>query len=594
MSQPRVLLRLLAMTWPFRWWMLLSALLGVLTIGASISLMSLSAWIIATAALHPPIAELNVAIVGVRFFGIARGVFRYLERYVAHQTTFRLLARLRVWFYRGIEPLAPARLVQHRSGDLLARAVADINTLENVFLRVIAPPLVALLIALVMGVFMALHDIRLALSLLAFLALAGIGVPLLTHWLGRDIGRAMVRTRAELTTQVIDGVQGMADLVAYGAADRHAARITALNRAYQRQQTRMARIAGLQAALMALLTSLAMISTLVIAIPLVTGGVYSGVILAVLALATLTTFEAVQPLPAAFQHLSANLVAARRLFEIMDAEPAVREIHELLVHEVPPPDMTPAPSTLRISDLHFRYTPDDPPALDGISLTVEPGQLVAVVGASGAGKSTLVSLLLRFWDYSSGSITIGGYDLRTMPPGDARVPFSVVSQRTHLFNGTIRDNVLLANPHASDNAIIRACTAAQVHAFIAALPDGYETWVGEQGLLLSGGERQRITIARALLKDAPFLLLDEPTANLDAITERALLDTLFSAFAARSTLMITHRLAGLERADMIIVLHAGHVVERGTHADLMQIDGHYRRMWHQQRDVLALNGHAGA
>lgn len=586
MSQRSVLLRLLAMTWPFRWWMLLSALLGVLTIGASISLMSLSAWIIATAALHPSIAVLSVAIVGVRFFGIARGVFRYLERYVAHQTTFRLLARLRVWFYRGIEPLAPARLMQHRSGDLLARAVADINTLENVFLRVIAPPLVALLVALVMGVFMALHDTRLAISLLVFLALAGIGVPLLTRWLGRDIGRDMVRTRAELTTQLIDGVQGMADLVAYGAADRHAAHITALNRAYQRQQTRMARIAGLQAALMALITSLAMISTLVIAIPLVTDGVYSGVILAVLALATLTTFEAVQPLPAAFQYLSANLTAARRLFEIVDAEPAVGEIHES-----PSPEMTSASPALRISDLHFRYTPGDPPALDGISLAVEPGQMVAVVGASGAGKSTLVSLLLRFWDYRSGSITVGGRDLRAMPPDDARALFSVVSQRTYLFNGTIRDNLLLANLDASDDEIMRACTAAQVHAFITTLPDGYDTWVGEQGMLLSGGERQRIAIARALLKDAPFMLLDEPTANLDAITERALLDTLLAAFAARSMLMITHRLAGLERADMILVLHAGRVAEHGTHVDLMQIDGHYRRMWQQQRDVLALNGH---
>ncbi len=596
MNDRRTFLRLLRLAWPFRWWMLLSVLLGVLTVGAGISLMALSAWIIATAALHPSIAELNIAIVGVRFFGIARGVLRYLERLVAHDTTFRLLARLRTWFYRRLEPLAPARLMEQRSGDLLARIVGDIDTLENVFLRVIAPPLVALLVAGGMFAFMALHDLRLALSLTAFLALAGAGVPLLVRRLSRDVGQQTVQTRADLTVQLIDGVQGLADLVAYNAQDRHAARIEALNRRYRDQQAAMARVAGLQSALVALLTGLAVIVTLVIAIPLVTGGTYSGVILAVLALATLAAFEAVGPLPAAFQHLDASLAAARRLFAIADDSAGQRATHTQ-AHAPPAPLRDPVhalpPPALHITKLRFRYTPDDPPALDGVSLDLPPGATVAVVGASGAGKSTLVNLLLRFWDDYSGAITVANrdhrYDLRALPEDEVRVLFSVVSQRTYLFNGTIRDNLQLADPHASEADLVRACTAAQIHAFIAGLPQGYDTAIGEQGFTLSGGERQRLAIARAILKDAPILLLDEATANLDSITERALLETIFTALAGRSILMITHRLVELERADTIVVLERGRVVERGTHADLLRAGGAYRRLWAQQHDRLALD-----
>jgi ATP-binding cassette subfamily C protein CydC len=261
--------RVLRLAAPFKWWMLLSALLGFLTIGSSIGLMTAAAWIIASAALHPSIATLDMAIVGVRFFGIARGVFRYLERYVSHQTTFRLLARLRVWFYKQIEPLAPARLMQVRSGDLLTRAVNDINTLENFYLRVIAPPVVAVMVGGMMVVFMAFYDVRLALALITCLTLAGIGVPLLTSILSRRAGRAIITTRADLNVALIDGVQGMADLLAYGAQNRQFEQVRRLNRALQRHQARMATTAGLSTALISLLTSAAAILTLVIAIPLV-------------------------------------------------------------------------------------------------------------------------------------------------------------------------------------------------------------------------------------------------------------------------------------------------------------------------------------
>lgn len=577
-SDRPVFLRLVRLVWPYRWWMALSVLLGFATVGSAIGLMATAAWIIARAALHPSIAVLNVAIVGVRFFGIARGVFRYLERVVSHQTTFRLLSRMRVWLYERIEPLAPARLSDYHSGDLLSRISADIDTLENFYVRVLAPPAVAVLVTLMMAIFFGVIDLRLALALVAYLAVTGIGVPLLTRRLGRSAGQSLVATRGELNAALLDGVQGLADLAAYGQQTRQIERVRALSERIHREQMHMARVGGLDAALGALLTGLAVITVLALAIPLVGEGRLGGVMLAVLALATISSFEAVLALPQAFQHLESNLAAARRLFDLVDASPAV----------VDPPDPLPAPERcdLVVRDLRFRYAPGDPPALDGVSFTLPQGGKLAIVGASGAGKSTLVNLLMRFWDYDEGSITLGGQELRCMRQDDVRAQFAVVRQDTHLFSGTIRDNLLLARPDASEQDLIAAAQQAQLDTFIRSLPQGYDTWIGEQGLALSGGERQRLAIARAVLKNAPILVLDEATANLDAVTEQAVMAAITHAMRDRTTLMITHRLVGLEAVDEILVLDAGRVVERGRHADLLAREGVYHHLWDLQRQEL--------
>ena len=293
-------------------------LLGFLTVGSSIGLMATSAWIIATAALHPSIAVLQVAIVGVRFFGIARGVFRYLERLASHQVTFRVLARLRVWFYAALEPLAPARLMQYRSGDLLSRIVADIGTLENFYIRAVAPPLVALLVAGLMWIFLGSFDPRLAWAVIAMMLLAGVGVPLLSQILSRQPGSRVVTVRAGLNAVLVDGIQGTADLVAFRAEAAQVRQVRALSDALGRDQARLAGIGGLNNALGSLLTSLAVVVVLALAIPLVTAGRIAGVSLAVLALATAASFEAVLPLPLAAQFLESSLAAARRLFEVVD------------------------------------------------------------------------------------------------------------------------------------------------------------------------------------------------------------------------------------------------------------------------------------
>ncbi len=574
--------RLLKLISPFKWWIVLAALLGFATIGSSIGLMATSAYIIAKAALRPSIAVLQVSIVGVRFFGLSRGLFRYAERYVSHQVTFRLLARLRVWFYRNIEPLAPARLLHYRSGDLLSRVVADIDSLEHFYVRVIAPPVVAGLVMLLMWVLLAAFNTWLAAVTLLFLALVGVGLPLLTQRLGRGLGRRLVNTHSDLNATLIDGIQGVAELLLAGRATQHQQQVAHLSRTLTTLQERQARLTGLQTALSGLLINWSTLAILLIAIPLVNQGHLDGVYLALVVLAAIASFEAVTPLPEAWQHLEASLTAARRLLELVDTAPPVPD----LPAGSPPP--APVDFGLLVKNLSFRYGPDQPPALDDISFEAPPGKKVAIVGPSGAGKSTILNLLLRFWDYQHGEIRLGGYDLRRYPPDEVRRMLSVVSQQTHLFNGSIRENLLLAWPEATDADLIAAARQAQIHDFIQGLPQGYETWIGEQGLRLSGGERQRLAIARAILKDAPILILDEATANLDPLTEQALLQTIYALTENKTTLMITHRLTRLEQMDHILVLQAGQVVEQGRHQDLLSDGGLYWRMWQSQRQIFTL------
>ncbi len=566
--------RLLKFTFPLKNWILLAVLLGFLTIAASIGLMTTSAYLISKAALHPSIEALGVAIVGVRFFGIARGLFRYLERYVSHEVTFRLLGQIRVWFYSALEPLAPARLQQYRSGDLLSRIVGDIETLQYFYGRVIAPPLVAAVIAVAMWFFLGAFSPVFAFIFIGFFLLAGVGVPLLAFLLGRKLGSEIILVRAELNAQMVDGIQGMAELVAFGQEQRQLAKVRKLTRRVVKLQDRLAWVTGLQTALGNLLMNLAAWTMLVVAIPMVQEGKLDGVFMALLVLAALSSFEAVLPLPTASQQLGSSLEAAKRLFHIVDAPPVVTL----------PTRKSPTPRHYGISAEHlsFSYKPGEAEALHDVSFSLPPGKRLAIVGASGSGKTTLANLLLRFWDYGDGKLELGENDLREYSPEALQKLIAVVSQNTHLFNTTIRQNLMLARPDATREELEDATRQAQIHDFICSLPDAYETQIGEQGLKLSGGERQRLAIARALLKNAPILILDEATANLDTLTERNALTAIHTLMQGRTTITISHRLIDMDKADEILVLKDGQVVERGTHYQLLQCEGWYWRMWELQ------------
>jgi ATP-binding cassette subfamily C protein CydC len=418
---------------------------------------------------------------------------------------------------------------------------------------------------------MATYDVRLAATVLAGLALTGIGIPLVTHRLARQPGQRFVIARAALSTALVDAIQGVADLLAFDSAARQSTRVTALNAQMVAWQARLARIAAVNEALGGLLVTGTAVAVLAVAIPLVSGGQIAGVHLAVLVMATIASFEAILPLPQAVQQIESNLTAARRLFEIVDAPPPVSD--------PPGPSPRPCDYSLVVNDLHFAYPGAGTAALEGVTFQVPSGGCVALVGASGSGKTTLINLLLRFWEYQQGSIQLGGYELRDYRADDVRRWISVVAQPTHLFNATLRDNLLLARPDADESDLWHALQVAQLHDFVRHLPDGLDTWLGEQGLSLSGGERQRVAIARALLHDAPILILDEATANLDTVNERDLWRALENLITGRTCLVLSHRPLGLERADEVLVLHAGRVVERGRHADLLQANTLYRRMW---------------
>jgi ATP-binding cassette subfamily C protein CydC len=545
MMQPKVntLRRLLGLLRPFWRGMALSVILGALTIGSSVGLMATSAWMISKAGVQPSIADLGISVVAVRFFGIARAGFRYLERLASHDTTFRILAHLRVRFYEAVEPLAPARLMQYRSGDLLGRVVGDIETLQDVFLRGVAPPVVAVLIALLLTALLGAFDALAALVALGFVVVTGTALPMLAWWLGTRPGKTLIAEREALHAGLVDALQGMADAVAYGSADTLQAQLDASSAALAQAERRYHRLEGLQTALGLLLTHGAALAVLIVAIPRV-----DGILLATLTLATVAAFEAFTPLAIAANQFGVSVEAAQRVFALIDAEPAVRDPEQ----PAPPPDRF----DLRISALTFRYTPDEPDVLRALTLTIPHGQHVALTGRSGSGKSTLVSLLLRFWPVEPGRISVGGVDLTALAQEDARRVFGVMTQRTHLFNTTIRENIRIARPDASDAEVEAAARQAHIHDFIAGLPDGYETFAGENGVKLSGGERQRVALARVLLRAAPVLILDEPTANLDAATERDLLATVLDAAQGRTVILLTHSRALLDRMDAIYTLES--------------------------------------
>ncbi|MBK5939793.1 amino acid ABC transporter ATP-binding/permease protein [Halochromatium roseum] len=582
------LIRLWQLFQPYRGWMLGGFAVALITLLANVALMAISGWFITA------MAVAGAAGVAMNYFApaalirasaIGRTAGRYFERLITHEATLRQLAGLRVWFYRHLEPLAPARLMEYHSADLLTRIRADIDALDNLYVRVLVPVLVALTAGVAFFLFTAIFDLGLAQLLLVMLLIAGVALPWAGHRLGKRPGRRIVEIQAELRQAGIDGTQGLSELLIYGAADSHARHLDALSRALVAEQERMSQLTGIAQAATGLTANLTLWGMLWLGIPLVHDGSLAPPQLAMLALFSLATFEAVAPLPMAFQQLESTLTAARRLFAIVDTEPAVPEPTG--------PAQQPKDSGLVIEGLRFAYpsksslkdhsgtgssadagihadSARERPTLDGIDLELPPGRRVAIVGATGSGKTTLFNLLLRFWAPESGSIRLGGIPIEQFPGEDLRSRIALVSQHTHLFDTSIRENLLIAAPDASQGLLEQACATAQIHDFIAELPEGYDTWVGETGVRLSGGQARRIAIARALLRDAPILLLDEPTEGLDAVTERALMDAVQRLMEGRTVLLITHRPVALAQMDEILVLDQGRVVERGTHGELLK------------------------
>jgi thiol reductant ABC exporter CydC subunit len=547
--------------------------LGFTTVAGNVALLFGAALLIARSALHPAVMALMSLVGLVRLASLTRAGSRYLERYLSHDVTFRVLGEVQVWFYRALERLAPGRLSGYHSGELFTRLAVDVESLKDFYLRVVAPPLTAVLVLAGMFVFLAAFRMDLALTFAGFFLAAAALVSLAGFFLNRTLGARLVRARARLNTRLVDSLQGLREIVAFGRTDEQLNLVLGAQSDYVNLQGRSASLLGLANATLGLMTNLAMLLVLWLSIYRYLPGVYLGA----LALATLAAFEALGPLPQVFQYLEQNLAAAGRLFAVTDLEPEDRG----------PDQAEPETCLLAAVDLGFRYGPAQPWVLRHLGFTLPPGGRLAVVGPSGAGKSTLVKLLARLADPETGVIRLGGRDIRDYAPETARRCLALVDQKPYLFGASIRENLLLARPRATEEEMERAAREAGVHDFVRGLPDGYDTFAGEGGFKLSGGQRQRLAIARALLKNAPVLVLDEPVSGLDAPTARAVMAAVLASLAGRSLLLITHHLAGLDAMDEIIVLDRGEVVERGRHDVLLARGGLYRRMWEMQQQALS-------
>lgn len=525
--------RLIRLTAPYKWLILLSVMLGFATIGSSLGLMATAGYLISAASLEgATIAAVWFAIIGVRFFGITRPAWRYAWQYVSHIVTFRLLARLRKHFYIAIEPLAPAILQTVHSGDVHQRLVSDVGELENFYQRVMAPPLIAVGVGLLSVWCLSRYGSpAIGLIMLAGFCTVGLLIPQGVARLGQQTARTRAARQGALNGITIEMIQGIGDLLLLPGRTEIETSAKQLTVEIEDASARLHLISSVGNGLSDLTTYGTLLAIILAAAPQIQAGRSDGLFLALLLLATLATFEAVQPLPEAWQHLNRGIAAGERLFALTDQEPAVQE----------PAVQEPLPTRfdIRFENLTFGYTPQRP-IIDQLSLQLPAGETIIISGPSGVGKSTLFNLLLRFWEYQ-GIIEIGGRSLKRMKSDAVRTLFGVISPETKLFNTTIAANLRLAAPEASDGDLRQAIEAAQLTRFIEQLPDQLMTQIGEDGVQLSGGQRQRIGLARALLKEAPILLLDEPTLFLDQPTAEELVDDLIPLLTGKTALIISHR-----------------------------------------------------
>ncbi len=625
----------------------LATLLGAGSVAAAIGLIATSAWLISRSSQRPPESVVAVAIVGVQFFALSRGLCRYFERLVGHDAAFRVLSSLRVSVYERLERLAPLGLPAFRSGELLSRLVQDVDSLQDLLLRVVPPFAIALIVGAgtVALVWMMLPAA--ALILLAALLLAGVLVPWLTGTLAARGEALQAQARGELSASVVDLIESAQELVAYGAASEQLQRTLAADAELTRIARAGARSAGIGQGLTTLCSGLAMWGALLVGVSAVRSGRMDGVLLAGIALIPLVAFELVSGLPAATQTLQRVRRAAARVQEVLDTPPPVAEPAHPLSLDTPPspaerippyPLNAPAPvsepehprtlpattpvaepgrprvlptadehspdgqarddrgytnppplldthelqsHTLKARNLSCSYPGASRPALDGIDLDLSPGRRVALVGPSGAGKSTLAAVLLRFLPYE-GLVALDGVEIDALNGDAVRHVVGLVSQDVHIFDSTLEENLRLAKRDASEHELRDALAHAQLLDWVDSLPQGLATELGERGARMSGGQRQRLALARALLADFPILILDEPGEHLDTATADALVSDLLDVTRARTTLLITHRLVGLEQVDEILVIEQGKIVERGTHAQLTARGGRYAASWQRE------------
>ncbi len=575
----KVFFRIVSLGKEYKYWMLLAALIGFLTVGSGIGLMMTSSYLIAKAALQTPIYQLQVAIVGVRFFGISRGVFRYLERYISHNVTFKLLAKFRVWFFTALVPIVPSKTIDLTSGDLLTRSIEDVESIEHIFVRVISPPFIFVATAILMFALLNIFSITYAILFIILFTGSAFAIPYLTFLLSNKLGKKIVLLKSQLKEFTVDSLQGISELIFYGQKDSWENEFNKIQDQLIKAEYRMNNIKSLHESLTGLAMNLTVAMMLLIAIPDVVTGALNGVYLSVISIGIMAAFESVAQIPQAFQYLSKSTEAGKRLFDIVDTHKNEDEIN-----------LTESAITdynLRLENISFSYDTDNN-ALSNISFRINEGERVAIVGASGAGKSTLVNILTKLWDYNTGNIFIGNENYKVLSSTNIRNIISVVPQKVQLFTGTVKENLLIAKDGVTDSELMRVLSEVGLDSLINSMPDKLNTNIGELGQKLSGGESKRLTIARALLRNSPIIIFDEVTSHVDNLTEKKILQTIKELPATKSVIFITHRLNQMDLFDNIIVLSNGRVVESGTHTELLAKGNFYKKLIDSQNQNITL------
>ncbi len=499
------------------------------------------------------------------------GVFHWLESWIAHDMAFRLLAQMRIALFEKLDRLAPAYMVRRRTGDLVGMATYDVELVEYFFAHTVAPAFVAVLVpALVVGV-LAWFGWQMALALAPFLIVVALS-PFMLRRRVDEMGSRAREALGELNAHAVDTVQGLSEIIAFSRIDER--RRELIERTEHHHQVRLPFFRDLtfQTSLLEIATGLGGLAVVVVGALLVNAGHLESTMLPLLTLLSMAAFLPISEISNVSRQLADTLGSTRRLYAV-DNEPVV-------VTDGPGVRAEHAPDgvPIELNDIDFQYEAGHRPALSDTTFKAPAGKTIALVGPSGAGKTTIAHLLMRFWDPQQGAITLGGHDLRDYTLDDLRSQMALVAQDTYLFNDTLRANILIARPEASEEALADTLKRASLSELVAALPDGLETPVGERGMRLSGGQRQRVAIARAFLKDAPVLILDEATSHLDAVNEQAVRQALEELMAQRTTLVIAHRLSTVRGADQIVALDQGRVVETGTHSELLAKGGLYAQL----------------